>query len=233
MSPSHSPTDEIAVRCSGLHAGYDETPVLHGLDLGIRRREIVCVRGASGSGKSTLLLTLAGLLPPTEGEVLVEGTSIYQLDADARTSFRRENVGLIFQFGQLVAELTAGDNVALPVLLGGAHRHRATEQARAMLGEVGLSDMISRYPHQLSGGQRQRVAVARALVTEPLVVLADEPTGSLDSRTSQDVLDLLCRSTQQAGASLVLVTHEEGVARRADRQLHLQDGALTTESLRP
>lgn len=102
-----------------------------------------------------------------------------------------------------------------------------------MLGEVGLSDMISRYPHQLSGGQRQRVAVARALVTEPLVVLADEPTGSLDSRTSQDVLDLLCRSTQQAGASLVLVTHEEGVARRADRQLHLQDGALTTESLRP
>ncbi len=165
--------------------------------------------------------------------MIVEGTPVYQLAADARTTFRRENVGLIFQFGQLVAELTAGDNVALPLLLGGAHRHRATEQARAMLGEVGLSEMVSRYPHQLSGGQRQRVAVARALVTEPLVVLADEPTGSLDSRTSQDVLDLLCRSTRQTGASLVLVTHEEGVARRADRQLHLHDGTLATESLRP
>lgn len=216
-----------------MHAGYDETPVLCGLDLDIRRGEVVSVRGISGSGKSTLLLVLAGLLPPTAGEVIVEGTSIYQLDADRRTRFRRENVGLVFQFGQLVAELTAGDNVALPLLLGGAHRHRAAEQARAMLGEVGLSKMTSRYPHQLSGGQRQRVAVARALVTDPLLVLADEPTGSLDSRTSQDVLDLLCRSTQQAGASLVLVTHDEGVARRADRQLHLHDGALATESLRP
>lgn len=230
---SLSPADGIGVRCSGVHAGYDETPVLCGLDLDIRRGEVVSVRGISGSGKSTLLLVLAGLLPPTAGEVIVEGTSIYQLDADGRTRFRRENVGLVFQFGQLVAELTAGDNVALPLLLGGAHRHRAAEQARAMLGEVGLSKMTSRYPHQLSGGQRQRVAVARALVTDPLLVLADEPTGSLDSRTSQDVLDLLCRSTQQAGASLVLVTHDEGVARRADRQLHLHDGALATESLRP
>lgn len=229
---NQSPTDGIAVLCSGLHAGYDGTPVLCGLDLEIRRREIVSVSGASGSGKSTLLLTLAGLLPPTQGEVIVEGTSVYQLDADARTTFRRQNVGLIFQFGQLVAELTAGDNVALPLLLGGAHRHRATEQARAILGEVGLGEMASRYPHQLSGGQRQRVAVARALVNEPLVVLADEPTGSLDSRTSADVLDLLCRSTQQAGASLVLVTHDEGVARRADRQLHLHDGTLAPESLR-
>lgn len=216
-----------------MHAGYDETPVLCGLDLDIRRGEVVSVSGASGSGKSTLLLVLAGLLPPTEGEVIVEDTPVYQLDADGRTRFRRENVGLVFQFGQLVAELTAGDNVALPLLLGGAHRHRAAEQARAMLGEVGLSDMTSRYPHQLSGGQRQRVAVARALVTEPLVVLADEPTGSLDSRTSQDVLDLLCRSTRQVGASLVLVTHDEGVARRADRQLHLHDGTLATETLRP
>lgn len=163
----------------------------------------------------------------------VAGTSIYQLDADARTTFRREHVGLIFQFGQLVAELTASDNVALPLLLGGAPRRRATEEARVMLGEVGLSEMTKRFPHQLSGGQRQRVAVARALVTQPLIVLADEPTGSLDSSTSKDALDLLCRAVQQADASLVLVTHEEGVARRADRQLHLCDGVLAPESLRP
>lgn len=216
-----------------MQAGYDETPVLCGLDLDVRRGEVVSVSGASGSGKSTLLLVLAGLLPSTEGEVVVAGTPVSGLDADGRTRFRRENVGLVFQFGQLVAELTAGDNVALPLLLGGAHRHRAAEQARAMLGEVGLSEMANRYPHQLSGGQRQRVAVARALVTEPLVVLADEPTGSLDSRASQDVLDLLCRSTRQVGASLVLVTHDQGVARRADRQFHLHDGRLASEMLRP
>lgn len=189
--------------------------------------------GASGSGKSTLLLSLAGLLPPTRGEVIVDGTSVYEMHPDARTEFRRRHVGLVFQFGQLVAELTAGDNVALPLLLGGAHRKRAAERARDILGEVDLGELADRYPHQLSGGQRQRVAVARALVTRPPVVLADEPTGSLDSRTAGEVLDLLRRVVQQAGAALVLVTHDADVANLADRRLHLHEGVLVPESVRP
>lgn len=218
---------EVAmVRCRGVEVAYDQGLVLHGADLQVEAGEFVSIMGASGSGKSTLLLCLAGLLPPSAGEVVIAGTSVYDLAADERTEFRRQHVGLVFQFGQLVAELTAGDNVALPVLLEGASRDEASRRAGRLLEQVGLGNLGRRYPSQLSGGQRQRVAVARALATGPAVLLADEPTGSLDSVASREVLDLLRGASREAGAALVLVTHDPGVAELADRQVVLRDGVL-------
>lgn len=212
--------------CRNLEVGYGRTGVLWGTALDVTRGETVSVMGTSGSGKSTLLLTAAGLLPPTKGTVQVADTDLYALAPDDRTAFRRRHVGLVLQFGQLVDELTLVDNVAFPLLLSGVKRAPAGRQGRALLGEVGLAGLEGRYPSQVSGGQRQRAAIARALITEPDVVLADEPTGSLDEATSNEVLDLILHETRTAGAALVLVTHDATVASRADRHVHLDGGVL-------
>jgi putative ABC transport system ATP-binding protein len=189
--------------------------------------EAVAIVGASGSGKSTLLGLLAGLDVPTSGRVIVGDTDLFALDEDGRARLRGRMVGFVFQSFQLLPALTALENVMLPLeLAGGAD---AAERARAVLGRVGLAERLGHYPRQLSGGEQQRVAVARAFVTEPRVLFADEPTGNLDSATGEQVIELLFEMNRERGTTLVLVTHDAELAKRCDRRLHIASGAITHE----
>ena len=183
--------------------------------------EVVAVTGSSGSGKTTLLLCLAGILRPSAGVITVAGESLTGVDADARSRIRRERLGLVFQYSELVAELTLAENVALPLELLGKSRRTAAEAARTLLDELGIGAVARRYPAQVSGGQAQRAAVGRALVHRPAVVLADEPTGSLDADNAAKVLELLLGAARSRGAAVVLVTHDPEVARHADREVDL------------
>ncbi len=193
----------------------------------VRAGEAVAILGASGSGKSTLLGLLAGLDVPTSGRVLIGETSLFDLDEDGRARLRGQMVGFVFQSFQLLPALTALENVMLPLeLAGGAD---AAGRARKMLGEVGLAERLTHYPRQLSGGEQQRVAVARAFVTEPRLLFADEPTGNLDSATGEHVIDLLFAMNRDRGTTLVLVTHDPELAKRCDRRLHISAGEITHE----
>ncbi|MFU8816498.1 MAG: ABC transporter ATP-binding protein [Pseudomonadales bacterium] len=198
--------------------------VLDNVDLDIHRGESVAIVGPSGSGKTTLLLLLAGLERPASGSISIQDTDLAALDADGLADLRRDHVGIIFQSFHLIPSLTALGNVALPLEIAG--RPEATQQARQMLERVGLGARIQHHPAQMSGGEQQRVAIARALVHRPSLVLADEPTGNLDKRTGQKVSDLLFSLHDAMGSTLVLVTHDEQLARRCDRQLRLEDGRL-------
>ena len=190
--------------------------------------EFVAIRGRSGSGKSTLLNLLAGIDLPTAGDVYVKGVGLNRLSPRARTLFRRDHLGFVFQFFNLIATLTVQENVQLPAELPGGPRGEAARRARALLDQVGLLDRAHDFPDRLSGGEQQRVAIARALVQDPKLLLADEPTGNLDDTTGEAVLGLLDRVTRQAGRTLVLVTHSPLVAARADRVLAIEDGRLVT-----
>lgn len=218
----------VGVRCRGLSKAYRHRPVLSDMALSAEPGEVVAVTGASGSGKSTLLLILAGLLAPESGEITIDGTDIWGLGEDERTSFRLAHIGLVFQFGQLVGELTTLDNVRLPLLLSGRDRGSATATAHGLLEELGLEEVAGHYPHQLSGGQEQRTAIARALALDPVVVLADEPTGALDTAASRAVLGLLLEAARARDATVVIATHDDRIADSADRRLHLSDGRLVT-----
>ncbi|MFU8853354.1 ABC transporter ATP-binding protein [Micromonospora sp. SL1-18] len=197
----------------------------------VSRGELVAVMGPSGSGKSTLLALAGGLDAPTSGSVQVEGVELGRLDATALARLRRDRIGYVFQDYNLVTDLTAAENVALPRELAGVGASRARRDAVVALAEVGLSDMADRFPDQLSGGQQQRIAIARALVGQRGLVLADEPTGALDSRTSLAVLEVL-RARIDAGAAGVLVTHEPRYAGWADRTIFLRDGRLVDATTR-
>ncbi len=188
--------------------------------------ELVAIRGRSGSGKSTLLNLLAGIDLPTAGDVYVGGVCLNRLSPRARTLFRRDNLGFVFQFFNLIATLTVQENVQLPAELPGGSRDEAARRARTLLEQVDLLDRAHEFPDRLSGGEQQRVAIARALVQDPKLLLADEPTGNLDDATGEAVLALLDRVTRQAGRTLVLVTHSPHVAARADRVLAIEDGQL-------
>jgi putative ABC transport system ATP-binding protein len=188
--------------------------------------EMVAIQGRSGSGKSTLLNLVAGIDLATSGEVWVEGTALHRLAARDRTLFRRDRMGFVFQFFNLIPTLTAVENVRLPAELAGGPRRSAEARARELLREVGLHDRASDFPDRLSGGEQQRVAVARALVASPRLVLADEPTGNLDDVVGRSVMDLLERLTRRAGRTLVVATHSAEVAARADRVLTIEDGRL-------
>ena len=188
--------------------------------------EFVAIRGRSGSGKSTLLNLLAGIDLPTAGDVYVGGVCLNCLSPRARTLFRRDHLGFVFQFFNLIPTLTVLENVQLPAELPGGPRREAGRRARALLEQVGLPERADDFPDRLSGGEQQRVAVARALVQDPKLLLADEPTGNLDDATGEAVLALLERVTRQAGKTLVLVTHSALVAARADRVLTIEDGHL-------
>ncbi len=198
--------------------------VLDDVDLDIQRGESVAIVGPSGSGKTTLLLLLAGLERPASGTIAIQDTDLAALDADGLADLRRDHVGIIFQSFHLIPSLTALGNVALPLEIAG--RPGAAQRAREMLERVGLGARIRHHPAQMSGGEQQRVAIARALVHRPSLVLADEPTGNLDKRTGQKVSDLLFSLHDDMGSTLVLVTHDEQLARRCDRQLRLEDGRL-------
>ncbi|RKN29924.1 ABC transporter ATP-binding protein [Micromonospora musae] len=205
---------------------FGETPALRGASVSVAPGEIVAIMGPSGSGKSTLLHCLAGILAPDAGEIHFDGRRIDNLSENERSVLRRQQFGFVFQFGQLVPELTAEENVALPLLLNGVKRAAALEQARPWFARLGLAGLERRRSGELSGGQAQRVALARGLVARPGALFADEPTGALDSLTGEQVMDLLVASAREQGTTVVLVTHDARVAAYADRQVIVRDGKV-------
>ena len=210
---------------------FGATPALRGVDLEIQPGEIVAVTGPSGCGKSTLLHCLAGILRADSGTVVYRDQDIGLWSEAARSRLRRTDFGVLFQFGQLVPELTAAENVALPLLLAGSGRRQAREAALGWLDRLGVADLADKRPGAMSGGQQQRCATARALVTEPRVLFADEPTGALDVLTGEQVLGEIVRVVREHGTSVLLVTHEPQVAAYADREITLRDGALDPTGL--
>ncbi|WP_446743601.1 ABC transporter ATP-binding protein [Silvibacterium acidisoli] len=212
-----------------IRNGSRTVEILRGIDLVIPAGQFVAIMGASGSGKSTLLGLLAGLDSPTEGDVVLDGVAIGRLEEDKLAEVRGSKIGFVFQSYQLIPTLTALENVMLPHELNARGDSRA--KATSLLGEVGLRDRMEHYPVQLSGGEQQRVALARAFMLDPPIVLADEPTGNLDSSNGQHVLELLTTRQRQAQATLVMVTHDPAIAARADRQIHLRDGVVVADEL--
>lgn len=213
-----------------IRNGARTVEILRGIDLRIPKGQFAAVMGASGSGKSTLLGLLAGLDSPTEGEVILDGMSIGSLEEDKLAEVRGRRIGFVFQSYQLIPTLTALENVMLPYELNASGDAR--RRAEALLEAVGLRERLHHYPVQLSGGEQQRVALARAFVLDPPIVLADEPTGNLDSQNGQHVLELLMERQRESGTTLVLVTHDAQIAERADRRIHLRDGVVVADELR-
>ena len=236
------PPGEVIMRARGLEMSFGQTRALRGVDLDLLTGEVLAVTGPSGSGKSTLLHVMAGVLVPDAGSVGYHGgkasgdvsaqaaedisVNIAALDEAARSRLRLNEFGFIFQFGQLLPDLSALDNVTIPLLLAGAPRRKALARARETLGELGLSEHLDKRPGQLSGGQAQRAAVARALVTSPRILFADEPTGSLDSLAAERTMEVLLASVRSRGASLVIITHDARIAAYADREVTVRDGRI-------
>ena len=207
-------------------AGDTQVKALDGIDLTVERGEFVAIVGTSGSGKSTLLHMLGGLDRPTSGKVTVDGRDIFALKDEELTIFRRRKIGFVFQSYNLVPVLSVWENIVLPIQLDG----RAVDEAfvREVVATLGLEKKLQNLPSQLSGGQQQRVAIARALATKPAILLADEPTGNLDSKTSQDVLGLMKVTSQKFGQTMVMITHNEEIAQLADRIVRIEDGRIVT-----
>jgi putative ABC transport system ATP-binding protein len=203
-----------------------EIPVLHNLTLDVQEGEFLALMGPSGSGKTTLLNLIAGIDRPSKGEVTVVGTDIGKLGESALAKWRSSNVGFVFQFYNLIAVLTAYENVELPLLLTKLSKSERKKHVESALGIVGLGDRMSHYPKQLSGGQEQRVAIARAIVTDPSLLVADEPTGDLDRKSAEEILTLMERLNKEFKKTIVMVTHDPHAAERASRQLHLDKGDL-------
>lgn len=211
------------------HDGNEKVSVLSEVSFTLARGEKVAILGSSGSGKSTLLHILGGLDLPTSGEVTINGRSLAGLNANQLAALRNNELGFIYQFHHLLAEFSALENVAMPLLIAGTGKAEAEKQAAALLEKVGLSHRLSHQPAALSGGERQRVAIARALVNKPSIVLADEPTGNLDKKTGEQIYQLLCELSEQMGTSFIVVTHDIALANALDRVLQLTDGSLVTQ----
>ncbi|RAY13024.1 ABC transporter ATP-binding protein [Actinomadura craniellae] len=215
------------IKARGVALSFGRTPALQGADLAADAGEVLAVMGPSGSGKTTLLHCLAGILTPDSGEVHFAGRRVDTLGETERSALRRDRFGFVFQFGQLVPELTAEENVALPLLLAGTRRAAALKEAGAWFERLGLDGLERHRSGELSGGQAQRVALARGLVGRPEVLFADEPTGSLDSLTGEHVMDLLVGAARERGTTVIVVTHEPRVAAYADREVIVRDGKAT------
>ncbi|MFT4186113.1 MAG: ABC transporter ATP-binding protein [Micrococcaceae bacterium] len=215
------------ISAKDIKKSFGEAQVLKGISLDIEQGEVLAVMGPSGSGKTTLLHALAAIISIDAGEVSFESRDISKLNDEQRTILRRTAFGFVFQFSQLVPELTILDNVALPLLLDGERRNVAYEKGRKWLDEVGLDDKYDSLPGEISGGQAQRAAIARAMVMQPKILFADEPTGSLDSLSSENVMELFIKMVKEHGTTVVMVTHEPSVAAYADREIIVRDGVLS------
>lgn len=209
-----------------IRRSFDRLEVLKGVSLTVADGEITTIVGPSGAGKSTLLHIMGTLDRPDSGKVLYDGTDVSTLRGNALARFRNSSIGFVFQFHQLLPEFSLEENVAMPALIGGTPRAKALERARELAAMMGLSERLSHLPPQLSGGERQRAAVARALVNSPRVILADEPSGSLDSRNRRELHDLFFDLRDRLGQTFVIVTHDEALASRSDRTIHMVDGLL-------
>jgi putative ABC transport system ATP-binding protein/lipoprotein-releasing system ATP-binding protein len=224
---AHSPATASPLSAVDVHrtyhlAGHD-LPVLKGVNLEVQAGERIFLCGQSGAGKTTLLYVLGGLEKPTRGDVLVHGTSLYHGPAKARAVLRNQTMGFVFQHYFLLPELTALENVCLPAMIGG---RKAEARARELLDQVGLSQRLDHLPTELSGGEQQRVAIARALINDPGILYADEPTGNLDAATGTGVIEMLMQIVEESRKTLVVVTHDQQLAKRGDRRLILQEGVL-------
>ena len=227
---SQSSIIEVRRLVKRINSGSHEVEILRGVDFSIPAGQFVAIMGPSGSGKSTLLGLLAGLDTPTEGQILLDGEEINRLSEDQMALLRARKIGFVFQSYHLVPTLTAEENVLLPLDLAGDGRHGA-ERARELLESAGLADRLDHYPVQLSGGEQQRVALARAFVSKPPVVMADEPTGNLDSTNGRHVLEMLLDLNRQEQTTLILVTHDRDLASQADRLITLKDGEVVSDEL--
>ena len=229
-STAHAPSQEPLIRIQNLGKTYTRggqlIPVLNDINLDVHRAEFISLMGPSGSGKSTLLNLIAGIDQPTSGTIAIGGVDIATLNEGQLADWRARNVGFIFQFYNLMPVLTAFENVELPLLLTNLTRAQRKSHVNAALGMVKLSDRMDHYPNELSGGQQQRVAIARALVTDPALIVADEPTGDLDRATGEEVLALMDELHRDLGKTIVMVTHDPKAAARAGRMVHLEKGVL-------
>jgi putative ABC transport system ATP-binding protein len=224
------PVIEVRDVCKRISHGLGSLEILVNISLQVAAGEFVAVRGPSGSGKSTLLGLIAGLDRPSSGSIRIASREIGSLDEDELARLRRQTIGIVFQSYQLISTLTAVENIVLPHQLAGGSQREGTERANLLLDQVGLRARADHYPKQLSGGEQQRVALARAFMLSPEILLADEPTGNLDSHNGKQVLNLMAALNRQHGTTLVLVTHDAALAQSADRQIVLNDGRIVTEN---
>ncbi|HQY31340.1 MAG TPA: ABC transporter ATP-binding protein [Thermomicrobiales bacterium] len=222
---------DLAISARGLHKHFGQTAALRGVNLDVARGEVLAVMGPSGSGKSTLLHCLAGVLLPDSGTVQIGDTEITALAESNRARLRLQRLGFVFQFGQLLPELSVLDNVSIPLLLSGMRRSEAQQLAHEQIRQFGLSDVLAKLPGELSGGQAQRIAMARALVTQPEILFADEPTGSLDSLASETVLNAMLDLVRQRGTTVILITHDPRTAAYADREVIVRDGRISAGAI--
>jgi lipoprotein-releasing system ATP-binding protein len=220
--------DDIVLEGIDIHksfqTGAETLHVLKGVDIGIRRGEIVSVVGASGVGKSTLLHILGALDRPTKGKVRLDTTDVFALNEKKLAHFRNKTIGFVFQFHHLLPEFSALENVMMPRLIAGEEMDAVKEKTKQLLGEVGLGDRVNHKPGELSGGEQQRVAVARALINDPQIVIADEPSGNLDKATGEELHNLICELNQKKGQTFIIATHNQLLAQRAQRTIRLVDG---------
>ena len=221
--------DEVIISVKDIKKVYGKTHALRGVSLRVKKGEVLAIMGPSGSGKSTLLHSLAAIISVDSGEIKLNGKRIDKLPDDKRSILRRTMFGFVFQFGQLVPELTVEDNVALPLLLNNKDKKEAYKKAKRWIAEVGLSGKENNLPGELSGGQAQRVAIARAMVIEPQILFADEPTGSLDTFNSEKVMELFIKTAKEYGTTVIMVTHEPSIAAYADREIVVRDGKIVGE----
>lgn len=221
--------DEVIISAKDIKKAYGKTHALRGASLRVKKGEVLAIMGPSGSGKSTLLHSLAAIISVDSGEIRLYGKRIDKLPDDKRSILRRTMFGFVFQFGQLVPELTVEDNVALPLLLNKKDKKEAYKKAKRWIAEVGLSGKENNLPGELSGGQAQRIAIARAMVIEPQILFADEPTGSLDTFNSEKVMELFIKTAKEHGTTVIMVTHEPSIAAYADREIVVRDGKIVGE----
>ncbi|AMW16908.1 lipoprotein-releasing ABC transporter ATP-binding protein LolD [Glaesserella parasuis] len=222
------------LRCENISKFYQEgenaTQVLKNVSFSMNAGELVAIVGSSGSGKSTLLHTLGGLDQPSDGEVFIKGQSLQKLSSNALAKLRNQHLGFVYQFHHLMADFSALENVMMPILIGQQNKTEAKDRAEKMLQAVGLAHRITHRPSALSGGERQRVAIARALVNNPALVLADEPTGNLDQKTTESIFELIQRLNQEQQIAFLLVTHDLNLAHKLNRRLIMQDGVLREDN---